>query len=156
MGRFQLARAGVLNVWQYDEQVFTCEGGRLLLRGANGAGKSKTLEMLLPYVLDGDKARMTASARHRTSLLWLMQEGSSGTGTRTGYLWVEFRRPRGHVAHLRRRHPALGEREDRRDLVLHLPRAGAADRGRRHPAPAAALREVVTPAGGQVFDSPRA
>ena len=91
MGRFQLARAGVLNVWQYDEQVFDFAGGRLLLRGANGAGKSKTLEMLLPFVLDGDKARMTASARHHTSLLWLMQDGSSGTGTRTGYLWVEFR-----------------------------------------------------------------
>ena len=35
--------------------------------GANGAGKSKTLEMLLPFALDGDKLRMTASARHHTS-----------------------------------------------------------------------------------------
>ena len=129
----------MLNVWQYDEQVFTFEGGRLLLRGANGAGKSKTLEMLLPFVLDGDKARMTASARHHTSLLWLMQEGSSGTGTRTGYLWVEFRRHRGRDPHLRCRHPALGEREDRLHLVLHLPGAGAARRGRRHAVVSAAL-----------------
>ena len=90
--RYRLSRAGVLNVWQYDEQIFEFSGGRLLLRGANGAGKSKTLEMLLPFVLDGDKARMTASARHHTSLLWLMQEGASGSGTRTGYLWVEFAR----------------------------------------------------------------
>jgi len=87
--RFRLSRAGLLNVWQYDAQVFEFAGGRLLLRGANGAGKSKTLEMLLPFVLDGDKLRMTASGRHHTSLLWLMTDGYDGTG-RTGYLWVEF------------------------------------------------------------------
>ncbi|QYN37760.1 TIGR02680 family protein [Pseudonocardia sp. DSM 110487] len=87
--RFRLSRAGVLNVWQYDDQVFEFAGGRLLLRGSNGAGKSKTLEMLLPFVLDGDKARMTASGRHHTSLLWLMLDGYSGQN-RAGYLWVEF------------------------------------------------------------------
>jgi uncharacterized protein (TIGR02680 family) len=90
--RFRFTRGGILNVWQYDDQVFTFAGGRLLLRGANGAGKSKTLEMLLPFVLDGDKARMTASGRHHTSLLWLMTDGYSGS-SRTGYLWVEFTRP---------------------------------------------------------------
>ena len=87
--RFRLSRAGILNIWQYDEQVFEFAGGRLLLRGANGAGKSKTLEMLLPFVLDGDKLRMTASGRHHTSLLWLMTDGYDGT-SRIGYLWVEF------------------------------------------------------------------
>jgi uncharacterized protein (TIGR02680 family) len=90
--RFRLARAGLLNVWQYDEQVFEFADGRLLLRGSNGAGKSKTLEMLLPFVLDGDKARMTASGRHHTSLLWLMLDGYGGQN-RAGYLWVEFARP---------------------------------------------------------------
>jgi uncharacterized protein (TIGR02680 family) len=87
--RFRLSRAGILNIWQYDDQVFEFAGGRLLLRGANGAGKSKTLEMLLPFVLDGDKLRMTASGRHHTSLLWLMTDGYDG-GSRIGYLWVEF------------------------------------------------------------------
>ena len=89
--RFRLCRSGILNVWQYDDQIFTFAGGRLLLRGANGAGKSKTLEMLLPFVLDGDKLRMTASGRHHTSLLWLMSDGYAGA-SRTGYLWVEFTR----------------------------------------------------------------
>ena len=93
-GRFGLSRAGVLNVWQYDEQVFEFAGGRLLLRGANGAGKSKTLEMLLPFAIDGDKAKITASARHHTSLLWLMLDGYAGQN-RTGYLWVEFARDAG-------------------------------------------------------------
>jgi uncharacterized protein (TIGR02680 family) len=89
--RFRLHRAGILNVWQYDEQEFTFADGRLLLRGANGAGKSKTLEMLLPFALDGDKARITASAKHHTSLLWLMTDGYEGQ-TRVGYVWVEFLR----------------------------------------------------------------
>jgi uncharacterized protein (TIGR02680 family) len=94
-GRYRLSRAGVLNVWQYDEQVFEFAGGRLLLRGANGAGKSKTLEVLLPFALDGDKLRLTASGRHHTSLLWLMTDGHEGN--RTGYVWVEFARPDGDV-----------------------------------------------------------
>jgi ABC-type Na+ transport system ATPase subunit NatA len=67
--RYRLARAGVLNVWQYDEQVFELADGRMLLRGANGAGKSKTLEMLLPFVLDGDKRRLSAAGgQYHTSL----------------------------------------------------------------------------------------
>jgi ABC-type uncharacterized transport system ATPase subunit len=90
--RLRLARAGVLNVWQYDEQVFAFADGRLLLRGTNGAGKSKTLEMLLPFVLDGDKARMTATGRQGSSLLWLMTDGATVTGNRTGYLWLELAR----------------------------------------------------------------
>ncbi len=89
--RYRLSRAGVLNVWQYDDQVFEFADGRLLLRGSNGAGKSKTLEMLLPFVIDGDRARMTASARHHTSLVWLMLDGYTGQN-RAGYLWVEFAR----------------------------------------------------------------
>jgi len=88
--RYRLNRAGVLNVWQYDNQVFELSDGRLLLRGANGAGKSKTLEMLLPFALDGDKLRITASGQHHTSLLWLMTDGYEGN--RTGYVWVEFAR----------------------------------------------------------------
>ncbi len=89
--RFRLTRGGILNVWQYDNQVFDFGGGRLLLRGTNGAGKSKTLEMLLPFVIDGDKSRITASGRHHTSLLWLMLDGYAGQ-SRTGYLWLEFQR----------------------------------------------------------------
>ncbi|WP_040587437.1 TIGR02680 family protein [Sciscionella marina] len=92
--RYRLARAGVFNVWQYDGQIFEFADGRMLLRGANGAGKSKTLEMLLPFVLDGDKRRLSASGGgHHTSLLWLMLEnGSFGAPSRIGYVWVEFAR----------------------------------------------------------------
>ena len=59
----------------------------------NGAGKSKTLEMLLPFVLDGDAGSMDATGRRGSGLIWLMSEGlASGAASRLGYLWVEFAR----------------------------------------------------------------
>lgn len=90
--RFRLHRAGIRNVWQYDEQDFAFGDGRLLLRGKNGAGKSKALEMLLPYLLDGDARALDATGTGRTTLVWLMLDGVEQTN-RMGYLWVEFRRP---------------------------------------------------------------
>ncbi|MFD5316812.1 TIGR02680 family protein [Streptomyces sp. NPDC127098] len=87
--RFRLHRAGIQNVWQYDEQEFAFGDGRLLLRGKNGAGKSKALEMLLPYLLDGDSRALDATGTGRTTLPWLMLEGFEQTN-RLGYLWVEF------------------------------------------------------------------
>jgi uncharacterized protein (TIGR02680 family) len=154
--RFRLSRAGVLNVWQYDDQVFEFAGGRLLLRGANGAGKSKTLEMLLPFVLDGDKQRMTASARHHTSLLWLMLDGY-GKQNRAGYLWVEFARPDEAVT------CGVGIRASQSartatSWYFTVPgRIGEAlvledDAG---PLARERLKAAVEAAGGQFFDSPR-
>ncbi|MEU5996225.1 TIGR02680 family protein [Streptomyces sp. NPDC047197] len=87
--RYRLHRAGIRNVWQYDEQEFAFGGGRLLLRGKNGAGKSKALEMLLPYLLDGDARALDATGTGRTTLAWLMLDGFEQTN-RLGYLWVEF------------------------------------------------------------------
>ncbi|GAA2511004.1 TIGR02680 family protein [Winogradskya humida] len=89
--RFHLHRAGISNVWQYDDQVFRFEGGRLLLRGKNGAGKSKALEMMLPFLLDGDTKRLDAGGGGRTTFRWLMSEGATGVN-RQGFLWLELRR----------------------------------------------------------------
>ncbi|MGW0292635.1 TIGR02680 family protein [Streptomyces tuirus] len=88
--RFRLHRAGIQNVWQYDAQEFSFGDGRLLLRGKNGAGKSKALEMLLPYLLDGDSRALDATGTGRTTLPWLMLDGFEQTN-RLGYLWVEFK-----------------------------------------------------------------
>ncbi|MGW7041780.1 TIGR02680 family protein [Streptomyces avermitilis] len=87
--RYRLHRAGIRNVWQYDEQEFAFGEGRLLLRGKNGAGKSKALEMLLPYLLDGDARALDATGTGRTTLAWLMLDGFEQTN-RLGYLWLEF------------------------------------------------------------------
>ncbi|MGW0834013.1 TIGR02680 family protein [Streptomyces prunicolor] len=102
--RFRLHRAGIQNVWQYDDQEFSFGDGRLLLRGKNGAGKSKALEMLLPYLLDGDSRALDATGTGRTSLPWLMLDGFEQTN-RLGYLWVEFQATTDDGGH---RHLTLG------------------------------------------------
>jgi hypothetical protein len=54
--RWQPLRSGVLNIFKYDEEEFFFEEGRLLLRGNNGAGKSRVLALQLPFLLDGEMA----------------------------------------------------------------------------------------------------
>lgn len=90
--RFRLHRAGIVNVDQFDNQTLEFPGGRGLLRGTNGARKSLTLQMLLPYCLDADVAAMDATGGRRLSLKWLMNDGYPDDN-RVGYLWVEFARP---------------------------------------------------------------
>ncbi|MFI6978172.1 TIGR02680 family protein [Embleya sp. NPDC050154] len=102
--RFRLSRAGIRNVWQYDDARFDFADGRMLLRGKNGAGKSKALEMLLPYLLDGEQRSIDAMGTGRTTLKWLMLDGYTATN-RLGYLWVEFERVDGDGA---LRHITLG------------------------------------------------
>ena len=89
-GRFVLNRAGIRNVWQYDDTVLRFAGGRLLLRGKNGAGKSKAMEMLLPFLLDGDTRSIDSVAKDRTTLHWLMTDGRDDANP-IGYMWLELR-----------------------------------------------------------------
>ena len=155
--RFRLARAGVLNVWQYDDQIFEFADGRLLLRGANGAGKSKTLEMLLPFVLDGDKARMTASGKHHTSLLWLMLDGYTGQN-RAGYLWVELARD-GETFTCGVGIRASQSTRDARTWYFTFPGRIGTDLALEDDAGPLArerLRAAVEAGGGHFFDAPRA
>ena len=91
--RWRPTRAGLVNVWRYWDEVFTFHDGRLLLRGPNGSGKSMALELLLPFVLDGDAnpAKLTSAAKSRGGLYERLMTGATDT-TRNGYVWVEFRR----------------------------------------------------------------
>lgn len=89
-GRWVLHRAGIVNVWQYDRVELRFAGGRLLLRGKNGAGKSKALELLLPFLLDGDTRQIDATGRDRTTVRWLMTDGRPN-GNHVGYVWLELR-----------------------------------------------------------------
>jgi uncharacterized protein (TIGR02680 family) len=158
--RFRLHRAGIFNVWQYDQQVFEFCDGRLLLRGTNGAGKSKTMEMLLPFVLDGDKARMTATGRQGSQLLWLMSDGSTPGGSRTGYLWVEFSRvdPDGerHVVTcgIGIRHSASAKQVTTWQFTVPavVPSLSEPD---GTPLSAPRCREMVETLAGRSFESPR-
>ncbi len=89
-GRWSLHRAGIVNVWQYDRIELGFAGGRMLLRGKNGAGKSKALEVLLPFLFDGDTRQLDATGRDRTTVSWLMTDGRPN-GNHVGYLWLELR-----------------------------------------------------------------
>ena len=94
--RWQPLRAGILNLYLYDEQVFTFHHGRLLLRGNNGTGKSMALEVLLPYLLDAEltPSRLsTFGGNHRNMYLWLIGFDQSGNrSSERAYTWVEFGR----------------------------------------------------------------
>jgi uncharacterized protein (TIGR02680 family) len=89
------SRAGILNVWRYYDEVFEFHEGRLLLRGPNGTGKSKALELLLPFLFDANLRanRLSTFGTGERTMHWnLMGDGASGT-TRVGYVWLEFRGP---------------------------------------------------------------
>ncbi|WP_052744503.1 TIGR02680 family protein [Streptomyces odonnellii] len=90
--RWRLNRAGIVNVWFYFDQRFTLSGGRLVLRGSNGSGKSRALEMLLPFVLDADRRRMDATGSGKVRLEDLMRAGGDGQTNRLGYVWLELTR----------------------------------------------------------------
>src|SRR5580658_10065776 len=90
LGRWVLHRAGIVNVWEYDRVELSFAGGRVLLRGSNGAGKSKALEVLLPFLLDGDTRAIDATGRDRTSVYWLMTDRRE-PGNHLGYVWLELR-----------------------------------------------------------------
>ena len=93
--RWRLARAGIVNVWHYLENSFDLSGGRMIFRGSNGSGKSRALELLLPFLLDGNRRRMDATGSARVSLDELMRTGAAEQTNRSGYLWLELRRPHG-------------------------------------------------------------
>ncbi|MFR9730957.1 TIGR02680 family protein [Saccharopolyspora sp. MS10] len=91
--RWRPSRAGILNVWRYYDEVFEFHSGRLLLRGPNGTGKSKALELLLPFLFDANLRanRLSTFGSSERTMHWnLMGEGAAGA-TRVGYVWLEFR-----------------------------------------------------------------
>ncbi|MHB2023643.1 MAG: TIGR02680 family protein, partial [Mycobacteriales bacterium] len=91
--RWVPARAGLIALWRYWDETFTFHQGRLLLRGPNGSGKSMALELLLPFLLDGDSSpnRLTSAGRSRGRLFDRVMTGTNES-SRTGFAWVEFRR----------------------------------------------------------------
>ena len=91
--RFKPSRAGVINVWDYVDEEWAFADGRLALRGHNGSGKTKALEVLFPFVLDGvaDSRRLDPfSGENRTMKSNLLFRGQE---SEYGYVWMEFARP---------------------------------------------------------------
>lgn len=94
--RWTLSRAGILNVYQYSDEVLDFAGGRLLLRGVNGSGKSTAMNMLLPFLLDGDTRKIDAAGEQSGVLRSWMLSGRDDPQP-IGYLWVEFARGGEHL-----------------------------------------------------------
>jgi len=92
-GRFRPLRAGIRNVWEYDDQEFWFSDGRLILRGHNTAGKSKALELLFPFVLDGDTRpqRLDPFGSVSKTMQWNLV-GFDQRESAIGYCWAEFGR----------------------------------------------------------------
>jgi uncharacterized protein (TIGR02680 family) len=88
--RWRLRRGGIVNIWQFGDRTFDFSGGRVILQGANGSGKSRTLELLLPLCLDGDLRHLGAKGYDSVSIRRLMLDEYSGGANRIGYAWVEL------------------------------------------------------------------
>ncbi len=91
--RFKPSRAGIINLWDYSDEEFAFGDGRLALRGHNGSGKTKALEVLFPFILDGslDARRLDPfSGENRTMKANLLYRGQDAEH---GYVWMEFARP---------------------------------------------------------------
>lgn len=90
--RWQPLRAGLMNVFLFEDERFPFADGRLLLRGTNGTGKSRVLAMTLPLLLDGSfkPTRVEPDRDNDRQVSWniLMDDQESATG----YSWLEFGR----------------------------------------------------------------
>lgn len=76
-------------MYQYQDEVLDFAGGRLLLRGVNGSGKSTAMNMLLPFLLEADVRKIDAAGEQRGVLRsWMLSDNDDTQ--RTGYLWIEF------------------------------------------------------------------
>ncbi|RYG73748.1 TIGR02680 family protein [Lentibacillus lipolyticus] len=94
--KWKMNRAGLLNFWYYDDEIFDFADGKLLLRGSNGSGKSVTMQSLLPVLLDGKKSPdrldpFGSRARKMEDYL-LGEKDVVDRDERTGYLFLEYKR----------------------------------------------------------------
>ena len=93
--RWKPLRAGLVDMFYYDQEEFWFHDGRLLLRGNNGTGKSKVLALTLPFLLDGDLAphRVEPDGDRQKRMEWnLLLGGKHPSPERLGYSWLEFGR----------------------------------------------------------------
>ena len=97
--RWTLSRAGIINVYQCGDETLEFGGGRLLLRGVNGSGKSTAMNMLLPFLLDADTRRIDAAGEQSGVLRAWMLSGRDESQPQ-GYLWLEVAQGASGVAPL--------------------------------------------------------
>lgn len=89
--RSKLNRAGVLKAYQSGDETIDLAGGRLLLRGVNGSGKSTAMNVPLPFLIEADVPRIDAAGEQAGMLRSWMLSGREEPNP-VGYLWIEFER----------------------------------------------------------------
>ncbi len=95
MNKWVINKIGLINFWYYDEEEFEFSDGRLLLRGANGSGKSVTMQSFIPLLLDGNRSAKRLDpfgTNSRRIENYLLPDGDT-RDENTGYLYMEFRKP---------------------------------------------------------------
>ena len=94
--RWHMNRIGFVNLWLYDDEVFSFAGGvdgKLLLRGQNGSGKSITTQSFIPFILDGDRTPSRLDpfgSNDRRMEYYFLNDGEKEEAT--GYLYLEFKK----------------------------------------------------------------
>ena len=94
VSKWEINKIGLIDFWYYDEEEFQFIDGRMLLRGANGSGKSVTMQSFIPLLLDGNKAseRLDPFGTKARKLENYLLEENDDRQERTGYLYMEFKR----------------------------------------------------------------
>ena len=98
--RWQPLRVGIVNLWEYDNAEFWFADGRMVLRGGNGAGKTKVLELTTLMLMRGEVAPSILDpfgSQHRSMRYNLLPSGEADDPRQSadsglGYAWVEFGR----------------------------------------------------------------
>lgn len=96
--RWRPLRVGIINLWEYDQAEFWFADGRLVLRGGNGAGKTKVLELTTLMLLRGEIGASVLDpfgSQHRTMRFNLLPTGEDDdprppSDAGLGYAWAEF------------------------------------------------------------------
>jgi putative exonuclease SbcCD C subunit len=100
-GRWQLLRAGVVNLWEFDVAEYWLAGGRAQFVGQNQSGKSTLMALTSLILLAGDLDRElvdTFGQQHKTFRYYVEPTGDpqdrreAGPATARGWAWLEFAR----------------------------------------------------------------
>jgi hypothetical protein len=99
--RWQLLRAGVVNLWEFDVAEYWLAGGRAQFVGQNQSGKSTLMALTSLILLAGDLDRQlvdTFGQEHKAFRYYVeptsdpQDRRESGPATCRGWAWLEFAR----------------------------------------------------------------
>lgn len=94
--KWEMHRAGFFGYWNYGFREFIFRDGNLLLFGANGTGKSITMQALFPLLLDADFRSERLDANRKKGKLidhYVLGFGPFKKDSNISYVFQEFIKP---------------------------------------------------------------